>query len=364
VIIIQNFLLQSQLNEYLRHFREFGEAHKFEKLNFTVGILNNDGHTPGDIIVCMPKSFLNRHSRGNMKLDQCKFVAFDEIDQIYDFDKETLGQILKVVNEEKSSVIACSATMERHFMEFYKDISPSYIELNINADLEKETGQKITLEGVKNFYHVVEPEKGGDKDAKTEIFDYILNVVLKELYDNNVASKPQIFVFFNSIDDIDKFDKKFESLASDFTKEEASYLQNVTRASIGAKTYKDGKKQDLSHTEKEQIMTKFKNKETNMLLCPNIMARGVDIRNAVFVINACPPKKSDKDNDIDVDTYLHRVGRTGRYNDKGVALTIAATSDIEKLVSRVKKVQKIDIEKMGSIKEVIDEVQKCIDSNA
>jgi superfamily II DNA/RNA helicase len=52
------------------------------------------------------------------------------------------------------------------------------------------------------------------------------------------------------------------------------------------------------------------------------MARGIDIRNAVFVINASSPKKSDKDNDIDVDTYLHRVGRTGRYTDKGIALTL------------------------------------------
>jgi hypothetical protein len=35
--------------------------------------------------------------------------------------------------------------MEKHFLEFYKDIDPDYIRLNLNADLEKETGQKITL---------------------------------------------------------------------------------------------------------------------------------------------------------------------------------------------------------------------------
>lgn len=51
-----------------------------EKLKFEIGVLNTDGHTHGDILVCMPKSFLNRHQRGNMKLDQCKFVAIDEID--------------------------------------------------------------------------------------------------------------------------------------------------------------------------------------------------------------------------------------------------------------------------------------------
>lgn len=53
------------------------------------------------------------------------------------------------------------------------------------------------------------------------------------------------------------------------------------------------------------------------------MARGIDIRNAVFVINVGAPKISDKSDDIDVDIYLHRVGRTGRHTDKGVALTLS-----------------------------------------
>lgn len=75
--------------------------------------------------------------------------------------------------------------------------------------------------------------------------------------------------------------------------------------------------------EKESILTRFKNNEINVLLCTNIMARGIDIRNAVFVINIGAPKISSKDDDIDVDIYLHRVGRTGRHNDKGVALTIS-----------------------------------------
>jgi superfamily II DNA/RNA helicase len=40
------------------------------------------------------------------------------------------------------------------------------------------------------------------------------------------------------------------------------------------------------------------------------------------VINVSAPKLSDRDEDIDIDIYLHRVGRTGRHNDKGIALTI------------------------------------------
>jgi superfamily II DNA/RNA helicase len=60
-------------------------------------------------------------------------------------------------------------------------------------------------------------------------------------------------------------------------------------------------------------------------LATNIIARGIDIRDVCFVINCdAPREKASKGEDgvISIDTYLHRVGRTGRYSDKGIALTI------------------------------------------
>lgn len=61
----------------MKNFQGYGENNNVDQLKYKIGVLNNDGHTFGDIIVCMPKSFLNRHARGNMKLDQCKLVAID-----------------------------------------------------------------------------------------------------------------------------------------------------------------------------------------------------------------------------------------------------------------------------------------------
>lgn len=69
-------------------------------------------------------------------------------------------------------------------------------------------------------------------------------------------------------------------------------------------------------------MTLFRNEETTILLATNIIARGIDVRKACFVINVGPPKRSEKDYDFDYDIYLHRVGRTGRHNDRGIALTL------------------------------------------
>lgn len=61
----------------------------------------------------MPKSFVNRHQRGNLKLDNCKFIAIDEVDDIFEQDKETLAQILKIAETSRPNVITCSATMKK-----------------------------------------------------------------------------------------------------------------------------------------------------------------------------------------------------------------------------------------------------------
>jgi superfamily II DNA/RNA helicase len=60
-------------------------------LRFKVGRLDKEKHEHGDILVTMPKSFVNRYQRGNLKLDNCKFVAIDEVDDIFEQEKETLA---------------------------------------------------------------------------------------------------------------------------------------------------------------------------------------------------------------------------------------------------------------------------------
>ncbi len=73
-------------------------------------------------------------------------------------------------------------------------------------------------------------------------------------------------------------------------------------------------------------------------MATNIIARGIDVRNAVLAMNVGVPKKTEKDDAVDVDTYLHRVGRTGRHNDKGVALTVVEPHQKVPLVDGIKKV--------------------------
>jgi superfamily II DNA/RNA helicase len=120
----------------------------------------------------------------------------------------------------------------------------------------------------------------------------------------------------------------------------------------------------MTITEKRDIMTKFRNNDTNILLATNIIARGIDVRNACFVINVGPPKISERDTDIDLDIYLHRVGRTGRHNDRGLALTFLEKHVLERLLDGMKRIHKIEITEMTDAGKLADEVVECIKFNS
>ena len=111
-------------------------------------------------------------------------------------------------------------------------------------------------------------------------------------------------------------------------------------------------------------MARFRNNDTNILLATNIIARGIDVRNACFVINVGPPKYSEKEADIDLDIYLHRVGRTGRHNDHGLALTFVEKVNLQRMVQGMEKIHKIKVRQMPDPVKLADEIVECIAFNS
>jgi len=76
------------------------------------------------------------------------------------------------------------------------------IKFNINEMVQKELGEKVTLEGVKNDYKIM-------KD-KTEMHKYIIGIIFSEIYEKR-KENPQIFIFFDSIDEIREFHEYFKA---------------------------------------------------------------------------------------------------------------------------------------------------------
>jgi len=90
---------------------------------------------------------------------------------------------------------------------------------------------------------------------------------------------------------------------------ESGYTSSILHSGM------DGEERDLT-------MKAFRNGESNVLITTNVLARGVDVDNVCLVINYDVPVDANKDPDFE--TYLHRIGRTGRFGRKGTAINLIA----------------------------------------
>eukprot|EP00980_Cylindrotheca_fusiformis_P006559 scaffold1384_cov116-Cylindrotheca_fusiformis.AAC.37 len=92
---------------------------------------------------------------------------------------------------------------------------------------------------------------------------------------------------------------------------------------------------NLQPEERDSTMEDFRNGRSNVLITTNVLARGVDVDNVCLVINYDIP--TDRDGKPDYETYLHRIGRTGRFGRKGTAINLI---DDEKSVEVLAAIEK------------------------
>jgi ATP-dependent RNA helicase DeaD len=104
---------------------------------------------------------------------------------------------------------------------------------------------------------------------------------------------------------------------------------------------------DFSQHQRERSLDKFRKKRVNILIATDVAARGIDISEISHVINYSLPQ--------DPESYVHRIGRTGRAGKKGVAITFISPSERRKL-SSIAKATKSEIrrEKLPDITDIID----------
>lgn len=117
--------------------------------------------------------------------------------------------------------------------------------------------------------------------------------------------------------------------------------------------------------ERDEIHEKFKNKEYSVLLTTNLLARGFDQLAISLVINFdIPFQKDPKTGAVygDPDTYLHRVGRTGRFDTPGVAINLIeeGKQDREIMMSILEKLENKEVEEMTLTEENMDKIDKLI----
>jgi ATP-dependent RNA helicase DeaD len=94
---------------------------------------------------------------------------------------------------------------------------------------------------------------------------------------------------------------------------------------------------DVAQAQREKTLARFKAKTITILLATDVAARGIDVTNLTHVINYSLPRDSD--------SYVHRIGRTGRAGKEGVAISLVTPADRRHL-DVIRRVTKADIEIM------------------
>merc|ERR1711941_64867 len=80
---------------------------------------------------------------------------------------------------------------------------------------------------------------------------------------------------------------------------------------------------ELGQEERSLVMRQFQSGSSRVLICTDLLARGIDVQQVSLVINYDLPQK--------VESYLHRIGRTGRFGRKGVAINFTTVRDAHAL---------------------------------
>lgn len=226
------------------------------------------------IVVATPGRLLDHLRRGTIELKQVSMLVLDEADQMLQLGfLPDVEQVLRLVAKERWTML-CSATMPQEIRGLARRYMRTPVEVQIRT-------QNVTLDEITQV--VVEVSDRGKLEA-----------LCQKLNEYN----PYLAVIFCR------------------TKLRADHLVDA----LLTRGYKaDVLHGDLSQAKREQVMRKFREARIQFLVATDVAARGLDIEGVTHVFNYDIPH--------DVETYIHRIGRTGRAGQKGVAVTFASPRD-------------------------------------
>ena len=259
-----------------------------------------------DIIVGTPGRVIDMIERGHLKIDKIQTLILDEADKMLDmgFEESITDIYQKIVNnnngkEKDIQVLLFSATIEEWVRKVARKIIPKGDEIFI--DLVKDLGNKTPKTVTHLAVQVIKSEK------TTTIADLIL------CYGGKNKST---LVFVNTKKECS------DLMISDKVKEEVQIIHG-----------------DINQTQREATLTAFRNGKVKCLVATDVASRGLDIPSVDLVIQSEPPK--------DIDSYIHRAGRTARAGRSGTCITLY-TRYTECLLERIEQKAKIKIKRIGA----------------
>ena len=217
--------------------------------------------------------------RGALKTDKLKTIVVDEADEMLDIGfKDQMQDIFRTL-PENIQVALFSATLPEYTLDVVKEFMRAPVHIIVKREA-------LTLEGISQYYVAIEN-------------DHQKYETLKDLYSSFNVS--QCIIYCNSVERVKKL---YDAMNND------DYPVCCIHG-------------DMDRKSREKSISDFRTGTNRVLISSNVTARGIDVQQVSVVINFDICKN--------VHTYLHRIGRSGRWGRKGVGINFVTRRDIHRL---------------------------------
>ncbi len=259
-----------------------------ESIEKQIGALKRGVH----IVIGTPGRIIDHLDRGTLSFEQVKMVVLDEADEMLNMGfRDDIESILKDMPSEKQTIFF-SATMPKPIMELTKRYQK-------NPVLVKITKTELTNVNIEQCYFDVK------SDQRISVMCNLIDTHSLQL----------MLVFCNTKRGVDE----------------------VVEELISTGYKAEGIHGDLKQNQRNNVMAKFRSGKVNILVATDVAARGIDVDNVDAVFNFDVP--------LDVEYYVHRIGRTARAGKSGKAFTFVTGRNDAGRLRDIEQYTKVRIEK-------------------